>query len=59
MECPRCKGLMVEERFEDIRQGTGPLCFDGWRCVICGEIRDPVIETNREAHQAQSVPVLA
>ncbi|MBI4401828.1 MAG: hypothetical protein HY581_09380 [Nitrospirae bacterium] len=49
MECPRCKGAMVEDVFEDLRDDTGSLNFTGWRCIICGEILDPVIVTNRES----------
>lgn len=49
MECPRCKGLMVQERFEDMLDDTGCLCFKGWRCIICGEILDAVIASHRES----------
>jgi hypothetical protein len=48
MDCPRCKSGMIEETFEDLRDDTGTLCFYGFRCVICGEILDPVIIANRE-----------
>ena len=48
MQCPRCKGVMVQDVFEDIRDDTGSLFFRGWRCVACGEILDPVIASNRE-----------
>jgi hypothetical protein len=47
MECQRCKGFMVEEVFEDVRDDTGVVCFPGWRCVSCGAILDPTILTNR------------
>lgn len=40
---------MVEDVFEDLRDDTGSLNFTGWRCIICGEILDPVIVTNRES----------
>jgi len=39
---------MVKDVFEDMGDDTGTLCFNGWRCVICGEILDPVIVRNRE-----------
>jgi len=29
---------------------TGNLCFKGWRCLLCGEILDPVIANNRGSH---------
>lgn len=47
MKCPRCKGVMVKEVFEDLFDDTGSLCFNGWRCLTCGEILDPVIVNNR------------
>ena len=43
MDCPRCKGVMTQEVFEDLLDDTGNLCFKGWRCLLCGEILDPVI----------------
>ena len=43
MECPRCNGVMVQDEFEDLKDDTGSLHFKGWRCLICGEILDPVI----------------
>ena len=46
MTCPRCKGLMVEESFDDLEYTTG-LAFPGLRCLICGEIVDRVISQNR------------
>lgn len=41
--CPRCRGLSVATRF-----GTGYWwAFDGWLCLNCGDVIDPVILTNR------------
>jgi len=48
MRCPRCKGLMVNERFQDIRDDTGQIYFEGYRCLACGEILDPLIVSNRK-----------
>ena len=42
--CPRCGGLMVDERYYDFCDG---LPFQGVRCVNCGEILDPLICTHR------------
>ncbi len=50
MECPRCKGVMVSDRFEDVADESGAMKFSGWRCILCGEILDPVISANRQAH---------
>ena len=51
MQCPRCRNLMVEQTFEDLRDDTGSLCFKGWRCITCGEVLDPLILSNRAAHR--------
>ncbi len=55
MECPRCQGKMVYEIFEDLQDDTGHINFDGWRCVICGEILDPLILSNRQARRGPMV----
>lgn len=48
MDCPRCSGSMISQIFEDIKDDTGHICFYGYRCLICGEIVDPVIMANRQ-----------
>ncbi len=48
MECPRCGGLMVIERYQDYLESAGETHFMGNRCVICGEILDSTIQKNRE-----------
>jgi uncharacterized protein with PIN domain len=45
--CPRCKGLLVQERFEDLPGDFGGRHFHGVRCVNCGEILDPLILEHR------------
>ena len=42
MQCQRCNRVMVSERF----YGPGDP-FWGWRCVLCGNISDPIILENR------------
>ena len=42
MECERCHGMMVYEKFFD-----GPEAFWGQRCVNCGECIDAEILKNR------------
>jgi len=39
---------MISEVFKDMHDDTGRICFYGYRCVICGEILDPVIMANRQ-----------
>lgn len=52
MDCPRCKGVMSQELFEDLLDDTGNINFKGWRCLTCGEILDPVIANNRVSRRA-------
>ncbi len=47
MCCQRCNGLMIRDSFVDIRDDTGRLKFEGWRCLNCGEVVDPVVLTHR------------
>ena len=42
MQCQRCNVVMIRERF----YGPGDP-FWGWRCVLCGNIFDPIILENR------------
>ena len=49
MDCPRCKGVMSQEIFEDLLDDTGRINFKGWRCLTCGEILDPLIAPHRGA----------
>jgi hypothetical protein len=46
MNCLRCHGLMVTIRLED--PGSSTLCFSGWQCLLCSEVIDSVIDTNRK-----------
>ena len=41
--CPKCKGLMMLERFSDFF-----LVFYAWKCVNCGAIIDRTISNNRK-----------
>lgn len=45
--CPRCGGLMVAEPCVDYLDSTGHYDFLARRCVLCGEVVDPVILRNR------------
>jgi hypothetical protein len=48
MICPRCRGLMVPIRLEDVESSS--LCFSGWQCLLCGEVTDHGIAANRDGH---------
>lgn len=50
MDCQKCLGQMIEERFQDLLDDTGQIHFYGFRCINCGDIIDPVIIKNREEH---------
>ncbi len=56
MDCPRCHGVMALERFSDLYDETGQLCFMAWRCLTCGEVIDPVIVKNRRHRPPASAP---
>ncbi len=47
MECERCHATMLEEAFEDIWADSWTTRFLGWRCLVCGNVLDPVILANR------------
>ena len=49
MQCPRCRGLMVPDQFGDMQYDGGYWSFQGWRCLCCGNILDPVIIRNQQA----------
>ncbi|MDX2348661.1 MAG: hypothetical protein QNK38_07460 [Nitrospirota bacterium] len=42
MQCPRCKGTMIVDHFVDMAT-SGEIWMPGWRCLMCGEIIDPII----------------
>jgi len=47
MECPKCNGLMMLERFSDFF-----LVFYAWKCVNCGALIDRTISNNRRSSLA-------
>jgi hypothetical protein len=38
---------MTDDWFQDLLDDTGRLHFEGLRCLVCGEVLDPVILHNR------------
>ena len=48
MTCQRCKGLMVQERYDDLGLGSAGYESQGWRCLNCGAIVDPVIAAHHQ-----------
>jgi hypothetical protein len=55
MNCPRCTGLMMRDDYFDLQDEAGRCTFVAWRCLICGEVLDPVILKHREARPAPMV----
>jgi len=53
MRCLRCGGWMILDQFMDLRDDMGRLNWEGWRCVNCGEIVDPVVLCHRVGHIRQ------
>ena len=47
MNCHRCNGLMVEERFADMEDLCGIPWMKGWRCMNCGDVLDRRIYQHR------------
>lgn len=54
MDCPKCKGMMMLERFSDFF-----LVFYAWKCIICGAIIDRTISNNRRKSLAQGAQAVA
>lgn len=52
MACTRCDGLLVPDEFVDLLEMSGPMEFQGVRCLNCGYIGDATILANRP----QSLP---
>lgn len=50
--CSRCGGNMVQESFFGLDEQ-----FTGLKCVICGEVIDPVILKNRRLMEAGHVMI--
>lgn len=55
MSCSRCQGLMVREHFLDFDGTIGHMWANGYRCMNCGNVHDPIIEQH---HRARPEPVL-
>jgi hypothetical protein len=51
MSCRRCGGFQLWIRFESRRDTTAAWQYDGWLCMNCGEIVDPLILLNRRMQQ--------
>ena len=52
MTCRRCQGYMAADHFLDLHESGGEWWLQGWRCINCGYVFDPVLEKNRQLHAA-------
>ena len=52
MTCRRCQGCMARDHFLDLQESGGEWWLEGWRCINCGHVFDPVLERNRLQHAA-------
>lgn len=52
MTCRRCRGCMARDHFLDLQESGGDWWLEGWRCINCGHVYDPVVEKNRRMHAA-------
>jgi hypothetical protein len=50
MPCTRCGGIM---NMETVYNAEEPR-INVWRCVMCGDITDPVIQLRREERRADN-----
>lgn len=48
MVCPRCGGKVIPEKFYG-DQGI----FDGWRCIMCGDVFDEQILEHRKIQSGE------
>jgi len=52
MRCGRCNGTMVLDYFVDM-ESSEELWMSGWRCLLCGEVIDPLILRHRQVASGQ------
>ena len=43
---------MARDHFLDMQESGGDWWLEGWRCINCGHVYDPVVEKNRRIHEA-------
>ena len=48
MKCERCNGLVIPVSFVGGDDARGAWEYDGWKCLNCGHVTDPLFMKNRE-----------
>jgi len=56
MKCSRCNGFMVVEDCLDTKGEEGQLWIRALRCIMCGNLIDPIINRHRDGFRAQVLP---
>ena len=55
MSCSRCQGLMIRDHFMDFDGTIGHMWANGYRCMNCGNVHDPIIEQHRLAQRQNAL----
>ena len=50
MKCERCNGLFISVSFAGGDDTCGAWEYDGWKCLNCGHVTDPLFMKNRGIH---------
>jgi hypothetical protein len=48
MNCLKCSGMMNFEAFVSGAAEGSTWTYEGWRCIYCGDIIDPIILRHRK-----------
>jgi len=48
MNCLKCSGMMNYEAFVSGTAEGSSWAYEGWRCIYCGDIIDPIILRHRQ-----------
>ena len=58
MNCLKCSGMMNYEAFVSGAAEGSTWGYEGWRCIYCGDIIDPIILRHRKkARDRETVSV--
>ena len=55
MNCSRCRGLMIEDQFLDLKRPYGQMWAASLRCGNCGHVHDSAIKQFHLARQEKGV----
>ena len=57
MKCDRCNGFMVVEDCIDIKGGKDDYWIQAMRCVMCGNLMDPMIARHHIMRPVEVLPL--